>query len=143
MRRASDRLPKLIELADIRGDLHAHTDWSDGTASIADMATAAKERGYEYLAITDHSRRVTVAHGLDAARLSQQIGEIERLNERLDGITLLKGIEVDILADGRLDLPDKILSRLDVVVAAVHYKFDLASATRRPTGSSGRWTTHT
>lgn len=120
------RLPKLIELADIRGDLHAHTDWSDGTASIADMATAAKERGYAYLAITDHSRRVTVAHGLDAARLSHQIGEIERLNERLHGITLLKGVEVDILADGRLDLPDNILSRLDVVVAAVHYKFDLA-----------------
>jgi len=120
------RLPKLVELADIRGDLHAHTDWSDGTASIADMAIAAKERGYAYLAITDHSRRVTVAHGLDAARLSHQIGEIERLNERLSGVTLLKGVEVDILADGRLDLPDKILSRLDVVAAAVHYKFDLA-----------------
>ena len=92
------------------------------------MAAAAKERGYEYLAITDHSRRVTVAHGLDAARLSRQIGEIERLNEKLDGFTLLKGTEVDILADGRLDLPDRILSRLDIVVAAVHYKFDLSRA---------------
>ncbi len=122
------QLPDLVDLGDIRGDLHAHTDWSDGTASIAEMAAAAKERGYEYLAITDHSRRVTVAHGLDAARLSRQIGQIERLNEKLDGFTLLKGVEVDILADGRLDLPDRILSRLDIVVAAVHYKFDLSRA---------------
>jgi DNA polymerase (family 10) len=122
------QLPHLVNLGDIRGDLHAHTDWSDGTASIAEMASAAKERGYEYLAITDHSRRVTVAHGLDAARLSRQIGQIERLNEKLDGFTLLKGTEVDILADGRLDLPDRILSRLDIVVAAVHYKFDLSRA---------------
>jgi DNA polymerase (family 10) len=122
------QLPDLVDLGDIRGDLHAHTDWSDGTASIAAMAAAAKERGYEYLAVTDHSQRVTVAHGLDAARLSRQIGEIERLNEKLDGFTLLKGTEVDILADGRLDLPDRILSRLDIVVAAVHYKFDLSRA---------------
>jgi DNA polymerase (family 10) len=119
------RLPALIELSDIRGDLHAHTDWSDGTASIAEMAAAANERGYEYLAITDHSRHVTIAHGLDAGRLSRQIDEIERVNAKLRGLTLLKGTEVDILADGRLDLPDRILSRLDVVVAAVHYKFDL------------------
>jgi DNA polymerase (family 10) len=119
------KLPALVELDDIRGDLHAHTDWSDGTASIADMAAAAKERGYQYLAITDHSRHVTIAHGLDAGRLSRQIDEIERVNERLKGITLLKGIEVDIMADGRLDLSDRILARLDIVVAAVHYKFDL------------------
>ena len=122
------QLPHLVNLGDIRGDLHAHTDWSDGTASIAEMASAAEERGYEYLAITDHSRRVTVAHGLDATRLSRQIGQIERLNEKLDGFTLLKGTEVDILADGRLDLPDRILSRLDIVVAAMHYKFDLSRA---------------
>jgi DNA polymerase (family X) len=118
-------LPKLLTLSDIRGDLHAHTDWSDGTASIADMAAAAKDRGYAYLAITDHSLHVTVAHGLDAVRLSRQIDEIDRLNDTLDGFVVLKGIEVDILPDGRLDLPDKILSRLDVVVASVHYKFDL------------------
>jgi DNA polymerase (family X) len=118
-------LPKLLTLSDIRGDLHAHTDWSDGTASIADMAAAAKDRGYAYLAITDHSLHVTVAHGLDTVRLSRQIDEIDRLNDTLDGFVVLKGIEVDILADGRLDLPDKILSRLDVVVASVHYKFDL------------------
>ena len=92
------------------------------------MAAAAKARGYEYLAITDHSRRVTVAHGLDPARLSRQIHQIDRLNDKLDGFVLLKGSEVDILADGRLDLPDQILSRLDVVVAAVHYKFDLPRA---------------
>jgi DNA polymerase (family X) len=118
-------LPKLLALSDIRGDLHAHSDWSDGTASIADMAAAAKDRGYAYLAITDHSQHVSVAHGLGAVRLSRQIDEIDRLNDTLDGFVVLKGIEVDILADGRLDLPDKILSRLDVVVASVHYKFDL------------------
>ena len=118
-------LPKLISLADIRGDLHVHSDWSDGTFPIAEMAAAAKQRGYAYMAITDHSRHVTVAHGLDPERLARQIGEIDRLNEKLDGFVVLKGIEVDILADGRLDLPDEILSRLDIVVAAVHYKFDL------------------
>ena len=122
------QLPHLVDLGDIRGDLHAHTDWSDGTASIAEMAAAAKARGYEYLAITDHSRRVTVAHGLDPARLSRQIRQVDRVNEKLEGITLLKGSEVDILADGRLDLPDHILSQLDIVVAAVHYKFDLPRA---------------
>jgi DNA polymerase (family 10) len=120
------QLPDLVELADIRGDLHAHTDWSDGNATIAEMAAAAKARGYEYLAITDHSRHVTIAHGLDGSRLSRQIDEIDRVNEKLRGITLLKGTEVDILADGRLDLSDRILSRLDIVVAAVHYKFDIS-----------------
>ncbi|MGP0094962.1 MAG: DNA polymerase/3'-5' exonuclease PolX [Xanthobacteraceae bacterium] len=119
-------LPKLVSLSDIRGDLHVHSDWSDGTVPIADMVAAAKARGYAYIAITDHSQRVTVAHGLDAARLSRQIDQIDRLNDKLDGLTVLKGVEVDILADGRLDLPDKILSRLDIVVAAVHYKFDLS-----------------
>ncbi len=120
------KLPKLIALADLRGDLHVHSNWSDGTAPIADMAAAAKARGYDYIAITDHSQHVTVAHGLDPARLSRQIDEIDRLNDKLDGFTVLKGAEVDILADGRLDLPDKTLARLDLVVAAVHYKFDLS-----------------
>jgi len=119
-------LPKLVALADIRGDLHVHTTWSDGTASIEQMAEAAKARGYEYLAITDHSRRLTVAHGLDAARLARQIHEIDRLNAGLHGLTLLKGVEVDILEDGALDLPDGILSRLDLVVAAVHSHFELS-----------------
>lgn len=120
------RLPKLITLADIRGDLHVHSNWSDGTAEIAEMAAAAKARGYAYMALTDHSRHVTIAHGLDAERLGRQIDEIDRLNEKLDDFTVLKGAEVDILADGSLDLPDRVLSRLDLVVAAVHYKFDLA-----------------
>jgi DNA polymerase (family 10) len=119
-------LPKLVSLSHIRGDLHVHSNWSDGTAAIAEMANAAKARGYGYVAITDHSQRLTVAHGLDAARLSRQMDEMDRINERLDGFVILKGAEVDILADGRLDLSDKILSRLDLVVAAVHYKFDLS-----------------
>ena len=118
-------LPELVTLADIRGDLHVHSDWSDGTAPIAEMAAAAKARGYAYIAITDHSRRSTVAHGLDPARLSRQIDQIERINAKLDGIEVLKGIEVDILPDGRLDLPDRVLSRLDVVIASVHSAFEL------------------
>jgi DNA polymerase (family X) len=120
------RLPELVSFSDIRGDLHVHSNWSDGTLPIADMAAAAKARGYRYMAITDHSRRVTVAHGLDAARLSRQLDQIDRLNDKLDGFVILKGIEVDILADGRLDLSDKTLSRLDLVVASIHYKFDLS-----------------
>ena len=118
-------LPNLITLADIRGDLHVHTTWSDGTASVEQMAEAAKARGYDYIAITDHSRRLTVAHGLDAERLARQIDEIDRLNDGSRGLMLLKGVEVDILEDGALDLPDSILSRLDLVVAAVHSHFDL------------------
>jgi DNA polymerase (family X) len=118
-------LPRLITLADIRGDLHVHSNWSDGTAPIAEMAAAAKARGYAYIALTDHSQHVTIAHGLDAPRLGRQIDEIDRLNDKLEGFTVLKGAEVDILADGSLDLPDKVLSRLDLVIAAVHYKFDL------------------
>lgn len=120
------KLPKLIAMDDIRGDLHVHSDWSDGTVKIAEMAAAAKARGYAYMAITDHSRHVTIAHGLDPARLARQIDEIDRLNDKLDGFAVLKGSEVDILADGSLDLPDNVLSRLDLVVAAVHYKFDLS-----------------
>jgi len=119
-------LPNLVQLAHIRGDLHVHSNWSDGNVPIAEMAQAAQARGYEYMALTDHSRRVTVAHGLDRARLLRQIKEVDRLNARMRGFTVLKGVEVDILADGELDLPDEVLSRLDVVVAAVHYKFDLS-----------------
>ena len=92
------------------------------------MAQAARAHGLRYLAITEHSRRVTMAHGLDPERLARQIDEIERLNSELKGITLLKGIEVDILEDGALDLPDSILSRLDLVIGAVHSKFDLSRA---------------
>jgi len=119
------RLPLLVELADLRGDLHAHTKATDGNASIEEMALAAKARGLEYLAITEHSRRLTVAHGLSAQQLSRQIEDIDQLNIELRGITLLKGIEVDILEDGSLDLPDSVLARLDLVIGAVHSKFHL------------------
>jgi len=122
---AANKLPHLVTLADIRGDLHVHSDWTDGTASIETMARAAQARGYEYIALTDHSRRVAMAHGLDPAQLSRHNHEIDRLNERLNGLTVLKGIEVDILKDGRLDLPDSSLAKLDIVVAAVHSYFDL------------------
>ncbi len=118
-------LPRLIELKDIRGDLHVHSDWTDGTYPIAEMAAAAKARGYEYMALTDHSRRITMAHGLDSARLSRQLHEVDQINEKMSGFTILKGIEVDILADGKLDLPDTALAKLDIVVASIHSKFDL------------------
>ena len=121
-------LPRLIERADLRGDLHAHTDASDGLETLQQMAIAARDAGLEYLAITDHSRRLTVAHGLDAARLGAQGDAIDRLNATLRGIVVLKGIEVDILDDGQLDLPDAVLARLDLVVGAVHSAFDLPRA---------------
>jgi len=121
----SKNLPILVSASDIRGDLHVHSDWTDGTASIADMAAGARTCGYEYMALTDHSRRVAMTHGLDPARLARQIHEIDRLNEKLHRFTILKGIEVDILKDGRLDLPDSSLAKLDLVVAAVHSHFDL------------------
>jgi DNA polymerase (family 10) len=121
-----DKLPSLITLKDIRGDLHAHTKETDGRHTLEEMAQAAQQQGYDYLAITDHSKRVTMVHGLNAKRLAKQIEAIDRLNEKLDGITLLKGIEVDILEDGSLDLPDDILKELDLTVCAVHYKMNLS-----------------
>lgn len=119
------RLPRLVTVADLKGDLHAHTKATDGHHSILAMATAAKAAGLSYLAITDHSRHLAMARGLDPQRLEKQIDEIERVNAGLNGITLLKGIEVDILEDGGLDLPDSVLSRLDLVVGAIHSAFDL------------------
>ncbi len=118
-------LPKLVRLEDIKGDLHTHSKASDGHASIAEMAEAAKSRGYAYFAVSDHSKKVTIAHGLDAKRLARQVDQIDRLNDELKGIRVLKSVEVDILEDGRLDLPDSILERLDLRVCAVHSKFDL------------------
>jgi DNA polymerase (family 10) len=115
------RLPELIELSDLRGDLHAHTTWSDGGASIEEMAAAAKERGLKYLAITDHSQRTTIANGLDAKRLRRQWAEVDKINQRLRGFTLLKGVEVDILERGGLDLDDEVLAQADWVVASVHF----------------------
>ena len=121
----SSKLPHLVTLADIRGDLHVHTKASDGRGSLADMAQAARERGYTYLAITDHSKRVTIARGLDGKRLASQIDEIARMNETLSGIVVLSSVEVDILEDGQLDLPNSVLSRLDFAVGAVHSAFGL------------------
>jgi DNA polymerase (family X) len=121
-------LPSLVELADLRGDLHVHSNWSDGTASLEAMAEAARARGLTYVAISEHSRRLTVARGLDRVRLAKQCHEIARLNSALVGIELLTGIEVDILDDGALDLPDAALAPLDVVIAAVHSKFNLPRA---------------
>ncbi len=119
------KLPRLITLGDLRGDLHAHTSESDGRFTALEMAEAAKARGYDYLAITDHSKRVTIARGLDAKRLAGSIKAIDRINAKLRGFTLLKSVELDILADGSLDLPDSILDDLDLVVASVHYNFRL------------------
>ncbi len=121
-------LPRLVNRADLRGDLHCHTKASDGANTLREMAEAARARGLEYLAITEHSQRLRMARGLDSARLLKQMDEIDRLNGELEGIVLLKGIEVDILEDGRLDLPDAVLGRLDLVVGAVHSHFDLPPA---------------
>jgi DNA polymerase (family 10) len=117
------RLPRLVTLADIKGDLHCHTRESDGRESLEAMAKAARERGLRYLAITEHSKRLAMARGLDAERLARQIDTIDEFNAKQEGIVLLKGVEVDILEDGSLDLPDSILRRLDLVVAAIHHRF--------------------
>lgn len=122
------RLPQLVTLGDLRGDLHAHTSESDGHDGLEAMVAAARERGLRYLAITEHSRRLGVARGVDPVRLAKQIELIDRLNDRLQGFTVLKGVEVAILVDGTLDLPDSILKRLDLVVGAVHSRLDLPRA---------------
>ena len=123
------RLPRLVEEGDLRGDLHVHSRWSDGAASIREMAEAARARGYRYLAICDHSRSLRVAHGLEVADLEAQWAEIDALNreyaEQGVDFRILKGAEVDILKDGRLDYPDEVLARLDVVVASIHSHLQL------------------
>lgn len=118
-------LPELVTLDDLKGDLHIHTAYTDGGASIREMAEAARKLGHKYIAITDHSKRVTVANGMDAGELEKQIKEIEEIDEELEGIRILKGIEVDILKDGSFDLPDDILERLELRVCSVHHKLDL------------------
>ena len=122
----ADRLPQLVERKDLRGDLHCHTEASDGEDSLADMAAAARAAGLEYLAITDHSQRLAMVHGLDRKRLARQGDAIDRLNATLRGFRILKGIEVDILEDGSLDLPDEALAGLDLVVASIHSHFNLS-----------------
>jgi len=121
------RLPKLVQESEIKGDLHVHSKWSDGTSSIEEIAKAAQKRGYQYVAICDHSKSLRIAHGLDESRLMKQIEEIDRVNEKFGekfkNFQILKGTEVDILADGGLDLSDKVLEKLDLVVGAVHSGF--------------------
>jgi DNA polymerase (family 10) len=120
-----NRLPQLIERKDLKGDLHLHTRATDGRNSLEEMALAAKKHGLKYIAVTEHSDRLKVAGGLDPPRLMQQIEEIERLNDQLKGIWILKGLEVEILKDGTLDLPDAVLARLDLVVGTVHSYFNM------------------
>jgi putative hydrolase len=125
--------------AALRGDLHSHSDWSDGGSPIEEMAFTAMELGHEYLVLTDHSPRLTVANGLSPARLTKQLGVVEAVNEHLagGGFTLLKGIEVDILDDGGLDQSDELLAQLDLRVASVHSKLrqDAAGMTKRMLGA--------
>lgn len=117
-------LPRFISLSDIRGDLHTHTDASDGRNTIEEMAEAAKSRGYEYIAITDHSKKLTIARGLDEERLLAQVAMIREVNKHLKGIRVLTGAEVDIRLDGSLDHPDELLEQLDVVIASIHSGFN-------------------
>ena len=116
-------LPDLIDLSDLRGDLHVHSDWTDGRATLEQMALAARERGLDYVCFSDHSQSLAMIGGLGPERLLAQIETIRELDARLEGIRLLAGIEVDILADGRLDLPDDALARLDFVTASIHSGF--------------------
>jgi DNA polymerase (family 10) len=120
-------LPDLLTLEDIRGDLHVHTKRTDGHDTIEELVEAARKRGYDYIAIADHSRHVTVAHGLKPEQVRQQVKEIDRINKRLRGFTVLKATELDILEDGTLDLPDDVLAELDLTVCAVHYKSNLSA----------------
>lgn len=117
-------LPSLVSVGDVRGDLHVHTEWSDGSLPIETMAAAARDRGYEYVAITDHSGGIGVARGLSPERLLDQIQRIRSIDEQLEGIRILAGSEVDIRRDGTLDFADEILARLDWVIASVHSGFN-------------------
>ncbi|RKU29750.1 hypothetical protein C6499_08185 [Candidatus Poribacteria bacterium] len=121
-------LPVLVEFTDLRGDLHAHTDWSDGRNTLQEMVAAAKAEGLEYFAITDHSVSSTVANGLDQERLLEQVARVREFDAGVEGITVLAGSEVDIRRNGTLDFPDEILAQLDIVVASVHSHFNLTEA---------------
>jgi len=122
------RLPKLLELGDLRGDLHAHTNWSDGHHELEALIEAAHRKGYEYVIVSDHSRSSTVAGGLSEERLLEQIGKIRALNKKYKNFRILAGSECDILADGRMDFPDRVLAQLDIVLCAVHSRFKQARA---------------
>ena len=116
-------LPKLVIETEIKGDFHVHSEWSDGTASIEEIARAAQRKGYQYVVISDHTKSLRIARGLDESRLMNKIEEIDRINEKMRGFQILKGAEVDILNDGRLDLSEKALEKLDLVIVAVHSGF--------------------
>ena len=124
--RARRTLPELVEIEDIRGDLHCHSNYSDGAATLAEVAAAGKKNGYSYILVTDHSRSLHIANGLSPERLRKQLAEIDSINARLRGFKLLKGSEVDILPDGSLDMDEALLARLDVVYVAIHSKFKMA-----------------
>lgn len=132
---ARGELPELVEAGDLRGDLHVHSRWSDGTASLEELLQAAEARGYEYLAVTDHSQALAMARGLDAARLAEQCRSIATLNAGGGRARLLTGVEVDILRDGRLDLDDEVLAGLDVVVASAHLGLRSDGMTERLEGA--------
>jgi len=117
-----------VNVAQLKGDLHSHTDWSDGGATVLAMARAAQARGYSYLAITDHSPRMTIVNGLGPERLAAQAVEIRRAMEQLEGFRILRGIECDINEDGSLDLPDDVLAQLEVVIISPHVKLKMEPA---------------
>ncbi|MBW3022195.1 DNA polymerase/3'-5' exonuclease PolX [Candidatus Woesearchaeota archaeon] len=116
-------IPKLVELKDVKGDLHVHTNWSDGDSTITEMVLEAKKLGYKYICISDHSPSEKIANGLDVKRIKKQNLEIKKINKKINGINVFTGAEVDILKDGSLDYPDEVLNKLDIVVAAIHRGF--------------------
>ncbi|MBV9169002.1 MAG: PHP domain-containing protein, partial [Chloroflexi bacterium] len=119
----ANSLPRLVELSDIKGDLHSHTNWTDGTLPLEDMAKAARARGYQYLALTDHTRNLALTRGLTPERLAEQHALVQRLNQKMAPFVILHGTEMDILQDGALDFPDDVLRTLDYVSVSVHTAF--------------------
>lgn len=117
------KLPRLIQIDDIKGDLHGHSNWTDGTNTFEEMAERAMKMGYKYLVVSDHSQSLHVANGLTEEELLEEIGEIDTLNKKLKGFSLLKATEVDILSDGSIDFPDNLLEKLDIVIASIHSGF--------------------
>ena len=124
---ARGELPRLLELGDLRGFLHCHTNYSDGSNSVEDLALACRAAGYQYIGITDHSQAAAYAGGLKSEDLLRQADEIDEVNGRLEGIRVLKGVEADILADGRVDFEEQVLARLDFVIASIHSRFNMSS----------------
>jgi DNA polymerase (family 10) len=120
---ANNCLPKIIDKKDVKGDLHLHTCWSDGGSTIQELADKARSLGYEYMAVTDHSKSLTIARGIDENKLKQQRAEIDELNKNFDDFKILAGIEMDILRDARLDFDDNVLKDLDIVIASIHSGF--------------------